>query len=145
MKVSKIVLTAGVALAIAAPVAGARELTTEHSYVPLRAATVAKEVVTEHSYLPLKVGKGSKAAKPTNAKGLTKSQSATRPPLYIHVPGFTGVAASDPDPIQQCENDAVNCTDQQFCQFWGENCAPAYDATGAALYAIASNTSATAG
>jgi hypothetical protein len=72
MKISTFMLVAGAAFAFAAPLASARE------------------VITEHSYLPHKV---IKHVSPT------KGQTGPRPPLYIFVPGFSGTPSSSPDSI----------------------------------------------
>ena len=40
---------------------------------------------------------------------------------YIYAPGPVAGASTYADP-NECQDDGNNCTDQQLCQYWGENC-----------------------
>ena len=121
VKIPMIMLVAGAAIALAAPLANAA------STKKLNTAPVHKLV---------KHAKTTKAAKPAGKLGTTgTSKPVTQtPPLYIFVPGYSGPAVA-PGAVDECESSGVNCTDTQLCEFWGENCstamAPSTDQTGA--------------
>jgi hypothetical protein len=62
------------------------------------------------------------------------SRTVPRPstgPIYIYIPAppIGTVAPAAPDP-NECQDTGNNCTPQQLCDFWGENCpAPPVDTT----------------
>jgi hypothetical protein len=92
MKARMLMLAVGAALAVAVPVANARHVTGHRAVANHKAVTATK------------TGKAGKAGK--TLKGVTP-----RPPLYIYVPGYTGVpsVASDTD---WCTDYALDCPDQ---------------------------------
>ena len=117
MKISMLMLVAGAAIAVVAPVASAHEVYTEHSYIPHK---IVKHVKT------------------TGAKSSVATKATPRPPIYIYVPPFTGTPAVA-DGTDWCQTNMVDCTDQQLCETWGLNCstggaqsAPAQPASGSA-------------
>jgi hypothetical protein len=52
-------------------------------------------------------------------------------PIYIYIPAPPiGTVAPLPTDPNECEDTGNNCTPQQLCEFWGENCpAPPLDTT----------------
>ena len=121
VKIPMIMLVAGAAIALAAPLANAA------STKKLNTAPVHK--VVKHA-------KTTKIAKPSGKLGTpgTSEPVTPKPPLYIFVPGYSGPALAA-DPADECQSSGVNCTDTQLCEVWGENCstaiAPSTDQTGA--------------
>lgn len=114
MKFSMFTLVACAAVAFAAPLASAREIMTEHSYVSHK---TAKHVKTQGN----------------TVRGSAKGQTTLRPPLYISVPGFTGTAASSPNSTGECLINQDNCTDQQLCDSFGINCSTAVEQSSSTL------------
>ena len=102
-KISMLMLVAGAAIAVVAPVASAHQLYTEHSYFPHKVVKHAKPAA----------GKSGTVTKVT--------QTTPRPPLYIYVPPFTGTPAVSAG-TDWCVSNMVDCTDQQLCETWGLNC-----------------------
>ena len=43
-------------------------------------------------------------------------------PHYIYIPGFAGSASNVSEP--DCASSYSNCTAQELCDIWGENCPP---------------------
>jgi hypothetical protein len=103
------ILVAGAATVFAAPIASAHE-TKLHTTPAVH--SVAKSTKA-HSK---KVGKSAKHVKSTPTKVVTPT-----PPLYIYVPGYNGPPIAS-DQTDACLGSIVNCTDEQLCEDWGENC-----------------------
>jgi hypothetical protein len=60
----------------------------------------------------------------------TSTHKASTGPLYILVPGVPNQASTALGP-DDCATSGNNCTDQQLCDIWGENC----DVVGASMNA----------
>ena len=43
-------------------------------------------------------------------------------PTYIDIPASTTAAATAYVDPNECQNTGGNCTDEQLCAIWGENC-----------------------
>jgi len=97
-------ITTGAIFALAAPAAQASMGRTLP--VKVQFGTHHKIVVKNH-----KVAATASAAKRKAGTG----------PLYIYVPGGPNQASSAPG-ANDCLAYGNNCTDQQLCEIWGENC-----------------------
>ena len=121
VKIPMIMLVAGAAIALTAPLANAASTNKQK--------TAPAHKLVKHGKTGTHVKTGGKLGTTGTSKPVTP-----RPPLYIYVPGYSGPAVA-PDPVDQCESSGVDCTDAQLCEFWGENCstgiAPSTDQTGA--------------
>jgi len=112
VKIPMIMLVAGAAIAVTAPLANAAA-TKKHNTAPVHK-------VVKHA----KPTKHVRITKPSGNPGGIPKPVTPRPPLYIYVPGYSGPALAQ-DPVDECESSGVNCTDSQLCQYWGENCSTA--------------------
>jgi hypothetical protein len=103
VKISMFMMVAGAAIVFGAPLASAAAGSPNHAHVQHHKATKAKKAV----------------------KATTKATKQT-PTIYVYVPGYSGPpVTSTPDQTEWCEAYMVNCTDDQLCQNWGENCSTA--------------------
>ncbi len=60
-------------------------------------------------------------------------------PGYIYVPGPAAGASAYVDP-NECQDSGTNCTDNQLCTYWGENCdSSAAEAQSPAAQTVAQN------
>jgi len=99
-----LIITTGALFALAAPAAQAS----------LDRILPAKTQFATHHKI---VAKNHKVA----AKTSTANHKADTGPLYIYVPGTPNQASSAPS-ADDCANTGNNCTNQQLCDIWGENC-----------------------
>jgi len=106
MKALKTLIATGATLAVVAPAAHA----TLDKVLPAKAPKA-------HA---VKVVKVSKASHHAITKAKSTGSAASTGVTYIVV---TGPVASQPaDQDADCQTDGDNCTPQEACQFWGENC-----------------------
>jgi hypothetical protein len=97
-------ITTGAIFALAAPAAQASLS---------RTLPVKVQYGTHHKI----VAKNHKVA----AKSSAAKHKAGTGPLYILVPGVPNQASGTPS-ADDCATSGNNCTDQQLCDIWGENC-----------------------
>jgi hypothetical protein len=104
VKVPTFLICAALAITVAVPAAGAKTQPTKGKaqHVALHKAKAQK-------------------VKPANRAGS---------PLYIFVPG--PLPFMQPAPADDCDNSGNNCTAEQLCELWGENCDQVPPATTAA-------------
>lgn len=120
MKIQTLIVAGAAAFALLAPAAGAAGNKSARHVGPA-------DQVTGHRLVKHNRTTGSKASKPAKVTTLAKSKPAkpvkpaTRVVPYIYVPGPTTPAPAYVDP-NGCADSGTDCTDQELCDYWGENC-----------------------
>ena len=118
------IVTAGAVLALLAPAAAnAREVTNKHADAGASAAR-GNHGVKSSAHRGSKKKGGKTTARAGGSLGADTApfgSSSVVTPRYIYVPAPATVPSSYVDP-SECQENGINCTDPQLCQFWGENC-----------------------
>ena len=108
MKIPMLILATGAAAVLAAPLASA---------TADRSLPWDTPVKTGHQQLSKKLTGGSKTT-----GGKTKTGGGrTYPVTYIYVP-MPPASTIAPMPVDDCASSGHNCTPQELCALWGENC-----------------------
>jgi hypothetical protein len=116
------IVTAGAVLALLAPAAAnAREVTNKHADAGASAARGNHGVKSSTHRGSKKKGGKTTARGSHGAHTAPFGSSSIVTPRYIYVPAPATAPSSYVDP-NECQDNGNDCTDQQLCQFWGENC-----------------------
>ena len=118
------IVTAGALLAMLAPAAAnAREVTNQYADAAVSVAH-GNHGVKSSAHRGSKKKGGKTTARAGGSLGADTApfgSSSVVTPRYIYVPAPATVPSSYVDP-SECQENGINCTDPQLCQFWGENC-----------------------
>jgi len=122
MKIQALLITAIASLAFAVAGANATIL-----FQATGGGTVTHKKAVHH------IVKKSKTSSKSQTKVSSSSKTAgSTPPLYIHIPVGPAPAVA-PSAADDCATTGNDCTDQQLCDIWGENCGSTGQSAGSSV------------
>ncbi len=119
MKIQTLIVAGAAAFALLAPAAGAAGNKSARHVGPANH-------LTGHRVIKHKTGATGKTSKPVKkvttvakVKPVKPTPPRTVPYIYVPVPSYPTPPVIDPN---ECQDSGTNCTDEQACEYWGENC-----------------------